>query len=171
MHVADRQVDGGTDDRSSTGVLWRAPSPLRRRIRASAKDLELSQNTYLTTTAIFGELMIKRGPEGMPENVRTLFVRMNEAVERGERLVMDACHEKDWDTLNDVLSVLQDARLLRDVIDRKPTGVDGSVVVYGFSFSREGIAVWKRVGPLLTMLLDAVMMMNKPKLPNSIAAI
>jgi hypothetical protein len=114
--------------------------------------------------------MIKRGPEGMPENVRTLFVHMNEAVARGDRMVMDACHERDWTTLFDVLSVLQDARLVRDVVNRNPTGVDGSVVVYGFSFSREGVVVWKRVGPLLTMLLDAVMMMKKPKLSNSIAA-
>ncbi|HTW84509.1 MAG TPA: hypothetical protein VMD91_10605 [Candidatus Sulfotelmatobacter sp.] len=170
MHDADRQVDR-TDDRSSTGVLWRAPSPLRNRIRNSAKALDISQNTYLTTTAIFGELMIKRGPEGMPENVRTLFVHMNEAVQRGERMVMDACHEDDWSTLQDVLSVLQDARLLRDVADRKPTGVDASVVVYGFSFTREGVVVWKRVGPLLTMLLDAVVLMKKPQLSNSLATI
>lgn len=170
MHDSDRQVDGVADDRSSTGVLWRAPSSLRNRIRRSAKDLDWSQNTYLTTSAIFGELMIKRGPEGMPENVRTLFVHMNDAVARGERMVMDACHEKDWTTLYDVLSVLEDARLVRDVASRTPTGVDGSVVVYGFSFSREGMVVWKRVGPLLTMLIEAVMALKRPKLSNSLAA-
>jgi hypothetical protein len=164
MAEADRQVDGNTDDRSSTGVLWRAPSLLRRRIRNTARHLDISQNTYLTASAILGELMIARSPEGIPDNVRTLFVHMNEAVQRGQRLVMDGCHVDDWTTLREVLGVLRDARLVRDVVERTPSGIDKNVMVYGFGFTKEGIVVWQHVGPLVTLFLDAVVLMRKPQL-------
>jgi hypothetical protein len=166
MHETDRPVDGGSDDRRLASVLWRAPSPLRDRIRKTAAGLKVSQNSYLTTTAILGELVIARSPEGIPDNVRTLFEHMNATVKSGQRLVMEACHESDWATLREVLDVLSDARLVTQIQERRSKAA-GQVVMYAFSFTREGLAVWGMVGPFLVALIEAFQQVTAPLLPAS----
>jgi len=185
MQVADRRVPEGLNDgEASRGVLWRAPTTLRNRIRQSAKSLDISQNAYITTTAIFGELMIARTVD-IPDNVRRLFVHMNESVADGSRLVMDACYEEDWEAVYEALVVLSDANLLKDIIKRRPVierravdrGSDRAaervpetkVVVFGFTFTREGMQVWKLIGPLIVNLLEAVRSMKNPPLSTTIS--
>jgi len=93
---------------------------------------------------------------------------------------MDACHEDDWDVVFDTLLVLSDAHLLKDIVKRRPvierraadrTGpgpenrhAETKVIVFGFSFTREGMQVWKLVGPLVVSLLDALLNMKAPSL-------
>ena len=142
-------------DRTSKGVFWRAPSPFQRRFRDSAKDLHISQNAYLTTAAIFGELVLKRRPEGKPENLLRLVEMMNAAVRNQDHLVMDACHESDWVDLEGFIGVLQDANVVGGLrIETRGDFAEG-MILYAFALTRDGTDVWKRVGNVMLAVLAA----------------
>jgi hypothetical protein len=152
------------DDRSSKGVLWRAPSSLQQRVRETAKELDLTQNAYLTTAAIFGELILRRRPEGKPECVIRLVAEMNRvaADSVGDMIVMDACHEKDWHDLQPLLDVLRAANLVGGVREERRPALAPEMVLYAFSFTRDGADVWNVIGRTVLNVLQCSTHHSRP---------
>ncbi len=154
MNVADRPTGASSDDRSSKGVLWRAPLLLQNRIRNSAKSREITQNAYLTTAAIFGELVLFRKPDGRPENAIRLVAEMNRvAGEGGELIVMDAVHERDWADTRPLLDLLRDSDVISGLREERRPELAPEMVLYAFSFTRDGSEVWNTVGEAVLDLL------------------
>jgi hypothetical protein len=156
MHETVRPSGTVADDRSSKGVLWRAPSPFQNRMRDTARKRELTQNAYLTTGALFNELLLAQKPEGAPENVIRLVDAMNHTVAAGgdDMIVMDACRDADWKPLSALLEVLRDANVVGGIREQRSPALTPNALLYAFSFTKEGAEVWSLVGPVLLTVLS-----------------
>jgi hypothetical protein len=155
MHASVRPSAAVADDRSSKGVLWRAPSPFQNRMRDTARKRDLTQNAYLTTGALFNELLLAHTPEGAPEHVVRLVDAMNRVVTEGgdDMIVMDACREADWKPLSAFLAIMRDANVVGGIREQRSPALNPDALLYAFTFSKEGAEVWKLVGPVLLTVL------------------
>jgi hypothetical protein len=117
--------------------------------------LTLSQNAYLTTAAIFGELVLTRRPEGKPRNLLRLIERMNAAVKKNDVIVMDACPKADWADVEDFIAVLQDAKLVSGIHFEDRDEIAPNMLVYAFAITREGCDIWLRLGDVVHTVIAA----------------
>ncbi len=155
MHLTPSQTERlGTDDRTSKGVFWRAPSQFQLRFRATAKSLDISQNALLTTAAIFGELVLLRPPEGEPENLLRLVDAMNAATSGSDSLVMDACHRNDWKELQLFIDVLQDANVIGGV-RQETRDFAPDMILYALTLTPDGVDIWRRLAPVIRLVIAA----------------
>ena len=72
----------------------------------------------------------------------------------GDMIVMDACHERDWQDLQPLLDVLRAANLVGGVREERRPTLAPEMVIYAFSFTREGADVWNVIGPTVLAVLQ-----------------
>jgi|GEM_PF-3267781 len=152
IDYSEAENAGQTGSRS---VLWRSPAGLQRRVRENAKELDLSQNAFITSSMLFSELvLIHRGAAGLPLNVLRVVLEMNAAVKTNDT-VLAACHTDDWNDVQRFIAVLRDAELVAGLRTRQDD-LAPHTVLFSFRFTPDGEGAWKIIGPRLADLIACI---------------
>jgi len=143
------------DPRDIDSVLLRVPSGLRRRVKETAKDQNVSQNTYITASLLFSAIVVGVLPRlGIPKNFQVLLVEMDRAAAESDA-VLSGLHEKDWAEVRPILELFAASGIIEGLKARQDTsGAD--TVAFTFHFSKSGLNAWRILGPLLTKAADGV---------------
>lgn len=133
------------DPRDTDSVLIRVPAGLRRRVQDEAKDLDISQNTFITASLLHSTVVFGRLPYvGMPQVLALLLDEMDRVAEANDVLLL-ALNEKDWNSVRPVIELFADSGMIEGLKARRDVSAHDTIA-FTFRFSRVGLAVWKLIG-------------------------
>ena len=147
-------ADNGTE--RSRSILWRSPAGLKRRMQEGAKERDISQNVYITSSMLISTLIIfgHREVEGMPDNIASLVSFMNRSLKSGQN-ILGTVRREDWDDVRWFIDLLADSEIIDGRVELED-GLSGDSIVYSFSFTKDGREVWRAIGERLTAFLRCV---------------
>ena len=129
-----------TNSDSPKGFLWRSSPKFQHVVREDAKDLQLSQNAYITY-ALMVRAMKRQAPPPPRAALEALLGEMSAAIPNEEN-VLGQCVETDWNALRRFIETLQVAGIIAGVTTRNQAP---ATTIYSFHFTPEGREVWNAV--------------------------